>query len=103
MHEAKQEDLNMNGSQPLKTTLTDLHSILFEQLERLSNPDLKGEELLQEIRRGQAISGISAQIIQNGNLAIKAVTAKLDIPANEDLPGFLDVGRPVKCIEHRKK
>ncbi len=87
---------------PMKTTLTDLHSILFEQLERLSNPDLSGEELNQEIRRGQAISNISAQIIQNGNLAIKAVTAKLDIPANENLPGFLDVGRPIKCVGSRK-
>lgn len=103
MHEARNEDLKMNSERPLKTTLTDLHSILFEQLERLSNPDLTGDELLQEIRRGQAISGISAQIIQNGNLALRAVTAKLDIPTNEDLPGFLDVGRPVKCIERQKK
>ncbi len=91
------------GEKPLRTTLTDLHSILFEQLERLSNPDLTGDALSQEIKRGQAISNISAQIIQNGNLAIKAVTAKLDIPANENLPGFLDVGRPIKCVGSQKK
>jgi len=91
----------MTNDRPMKTSLTDLHSLLFEQLERLSNPDLTGDELNQEIKRGQAISNISAQIIQNGNLAIKAVTAKLDIPANEDLPGFLDVGRPVKCVPRK--
>ena len=93
----------MADAKPLKTSLTDLHAILFEQLERLSNPDLSGEELNQEIKRGQAITNISAQIIQNGNLAIKAVTAKLDIPANENLPVFLDVGRPEKCDGFRKK
>ena len=55
---------------PLRSSLADLHEILFEQLERISNPDLSGEELNEEIRRGQAISNISAQIINNGNLAI---------------------------------
>ena len=82
---------------PLKTKLTDLHEILFEQLERLNNEDLKGEALDEEIKRGHAISSISAQIIQNGNLAIKALTAKLDIPANETLPNFLEIGAPEKC------
>lgn len=86
---------------PLRSSLADLHEILFEQLERISNPDLSGEELNEEIRRGQAISNISAQIINNGNLAIKAIQSKLDIPANENLPGFLDVGAP-KCIGTRK-
>ena len=91
------------GERPMKTSLTDLHELLFEQLERLNNPDLTGEELNQEIRRGQAISNISAQIIQNGNLAIKAMTAKLDIPANENMPVFLDIGRPAKCTGYQKK
>lgn len=93
----------MTDAKPLKTSLTDLHAILFEQLERLSNPDLSGDELNQEIKRGQAITNISAQIIQNGNLAIKAVTAKLDIPANENLPVFLDVGRPETCTRNTPK
>lgn len=88
-------------AKPLRSSLADLHEILFEQLERISNPDLSGEELNQEIRRGQAISNISAQIINNGNLTIKAIQSKLDIPANENLPSFLDVGAP-KCIGTRK-
>lgn len=87
----------------MKNTLSDLHEILFEQLERISNPDLSSEELNQELRRSQAVSNIAAQIINNGNLAIKAVTAKLDIPANENMPGFLDVGVPKKCIGSPKK
>ena len=88
---------------PLKTKLTDLHEILFEQLERLNNPDLTGAELDEEIKRGHAISSISAQIIQNGNQAVKALTAKLDIPANETLPQFLEIGAPEKCLGSQKR
>lgn len=88
---------------PLKTKLTDLHEILFEQLERLNNEDLKGEALAEEIKRGQAISSISAQIIQNGNLVVKALTSKLDIPANETLPNFLEIGAPEKCAGPLKR
>ena len=87
----------------MKSTLTDLHEVLFEQLERVSNPDLNDEELAREIKRGQAISNIAAQIIQNGNLAIKAVTSKLDVPGNETLPKFLDVGRPERCERPHQK
>ena len=88
---------------PLKTTLTDLHEILFEQLERLSNQDLEDAELDREIKRGHAISGIAAQIIQNGNLAIKALTSKPDIPGNETLPNFLEIGAPEKCVGLQKR
>lgn len=88
---------------PLKTSLTDLHEILFEQLERISDADLSDEELNKEIKRGQAMSNIAAQIIQNGNLAVKALTSKLDVPGNETLPVFLDVGRPEKCVGSQKK
>lgn len=89
-------------NKPMKTTLADLHEILFEQLERVSNEDLSDEDLAKEIKRGQAISNLAAQIIQNGNLAIKAMHSKMNIPANETLPAFLDIGRPEKCTAYRK-
>ena len=90
-------------AKPLRTSLTDLHEILFLQLERVSDEDLSDEELNKEIKRGQAISNLAAQIIQNGNLAIKALTSKLDVPGNETLPKFLDVGRPEKCTGPQKR
>jgi len=59
----------------MKNKFSDLHNHLFAQLERLNDSDLEGEELLQEIRRGHAMSQVAAQLIANGNLAIKAHTA----------------------------
>ena len=56
----------------MKNKMTDLHNHLFEQLERLNDDDLKGEELGQEIRRGNAMSQIAMQIIANGNLMLNA-------------------------------
>lgn len=35
----------------MKNTLTDMHNILFEQLERLNDEDLSEEQLDRELRR----------------------------------------------------
>lgn len=56
----------------VKNTLGDLNNHLFAQIERLSDEDLKGEELAEEINRAKAISSIASQIISNGNLVLKA-------------------------------
>ena len=54
--------------------LADLNNILFEQLEKLSNPDLKADELKEEIERSQAIAKVAAQIINTGSLVLKVKT-----------------------------
>jgi hypothetical protein len=56
----------------MRNTLTDLNNHLFAQLERLSDEDIKGEELQEELSRAKAVSDIAAQIIANGGLALKA-------------------------------
>lgn len=50
----------------------DLNSVLFAQLERLSNPDLKGNELEAEIQKAEAIEKISEQVIKNNNMRLSA-------------------------------
>ena len=45
-------------------TPMDLNSVLFAQLERLSNPNLKGGELEVEIQKAEAIEKISEQVIK---------------------------------------
>lgn len=42
-------------------TPTDLNSILFAQLNRLSNPNLKGGELEAKIQKAEAIENINKQ------------------------------------------
>lgn len=56
----------------MKNKLTDLHNHLFEQLERLNDDSLKGQELAEEIERSRAIGGVASMIIANGNLILRA-------------------------------
>ena len=56
----------------MKNTLTDLNNHLFAQIERLSDEEVRGDELAQEIGRAKAVSDIAAQIISTGGLALKA-------------------------------
>lgn len=57
----------------MKNTLTDLSNHLFAQLERLSDEELKEEALEEEIKRAEAVSKISSEIIKNGELQYKVI------------------------------
>ena len=78
----------------MKNKLTDLNNHLFAQLERLSDEELKGSELAEEIDRAKAITIVSSQIIQNGALALRAEQFKYDSGYSENnssrLPDFLE-------------
>lgn len=56
----------------MKNTLGDLNNHLFEQLERLNDEELQGDQLAQEIKRAGAMTNIASQIIANGDLVLKA-------------------------------
>lgn len=56
----------------MKNTLGDLNNHLFAEIERLSDEDLKGEELAEEISRARSISEVSARIISNANVILQA-------------------------------
>jgi hypothetical protein len=62
----------------MKNKLADLNNHLFAQLERLSDEDLKGEELQGEIQRSQAVTNVAKQIINNGSLVLHAHKAVSD-------------------------
>lgn len=75
----------------VKNKLTDLNNHLFAQLERLSDEDLLGDKLEEEIRRSEAVCDVSKQIIANGALALKAEKFKENsISANTELPEFME-------------
>lgn len=56
----------------MKNKLTDLNNHLFAQLERLVDEDIRGESLQEEILRADAVAGIAKQLLQSGDLSLRA-------------------------------
>lgn len=55
-----------------RNTLLDLNNHLFEVMERLNDPELRGECLEEELKRAEAIKDVAAVIVDNANTVLKA-------------------------------
>lgn len=78
-----------------KNNLGRLNDILFEQLDRMNNPALKGEDLRGEIDRADAIIDLGRTIISNGELVLKAAIKKSEgfyVDQGRDAPPMLEAG-----------
>ena len=71
----------------MKNTLGDLNNHLFAQLERLSDEDLKGDQLKEEMARAKAVTGLASQIVANGQLVLKARQLQLEYADEDDGSG----------------
>lgn len=76
----------------MKNTLGDLNNHLFAELERLSEEDLQGEELQEEITRAKAVTGIASQIISNANVILQAKKLQAETLGrdNTEIPKMLE-------------
>ena len=75
-----------------KQNLGDLNGYLFEQLERLNEPDMSEVEMRLEFERSSHITAVAGEIVKVGRLALdaqKAVNAMTDI-INPSLPPMLE-------------
>ncbi|EOW9244850.1 hypothetical protein ACN255_001335 [Vibrio cholerae] len=72
----------------MKNKLSDLNNHLFSQLERLSDEDLKGDDLKEEIERSKAVKSIAQEIISGGKLALEA---QLELGGVKSAPEMLEV------------
>lgn len=72
----------------MKNTLNDLNNALFEQLERLQDDEAMKDDAAfeKEITRSKAITNIAAQIIQNGNLSLRACQYAADYGDTARMP-----------------
>ena len=64
--------------QLIKNSLGDLNNHLFAQLERLSDEELKGEAMKDEILRAKAVTDIAKSIIDNANTVLNAEKFKAE-------------------------
>lgn len=79
----------------MKNSLVDLNDYLFEQLDRLSNDDLEGEELEMELKRAKAITTVASNIINSTAVILDAQKHKDEYygsNAKKDVPGILKIG-----------
>lgn len=65
----------------MKNKISDLNNHLFVQLERLSDEELKGEDLDREVKRADAIVKVSEQLVRSATVSLKAA----ELSANSSL------------------
>ena len=83
-----------------RNKLVDLNNHLFETLERLNDEDLVGEQLEVEIRRAKAIAAVGTVIVNNSNVALRAVTYRAEYgKTNEELPDMLKIENKKEAIQ----
>lgn len=66
-----------------RNKILDLNDHLFEQLERLNDESLEGEELEKEIARSRAITDVAARIIDNASLGLQAAKLQAEYGRGE--------------------
>lgn len=73
----------------MRNTLGDLNNHLFAQLERLSDEELQGDKLKEELQRSKAIEGIAREIISNANIVLQAKKHTTEY-MSENMPKMLE-------------
>ena len=53
-------------------SLADLNAILFDQIQKIQNDDATDEELEKEIKKSEAITKLSSQVLSSANIALQA-------------------------------
>ena len=74
----------------MRNTLGDLNNHLFAQLERLSDEELSGDCLKEEILRSRAVAAIAKEIISNADIVLQAKKFSTEYMQDEEMPKMLE-------------
>ena len=67
-----------NNNNNDNNNLGDLNNYLFDEMKKLNDKDLKGDELKNEILRAKSITDVAAKIVDNANLVLNAEKFKAE-------------------------
>lgn len=56
----------------MNNDLNALNNILFEQIERINDDSIKGEELKEAIRKAEIINNLASTVVKNADTQLKA-------------------------------
>lgn len=76
----------------MNNKLENLNNHLFEELERLNDEDLTGDALKDEKERAEIMAKLAQTIINNGELALKAVKHYDEYGKEDKIPEILQLG-----------
>ena len=76
----------------VRNQLTDLNNHLFEQLERLNDPELTEADLALESQRTRLMSAVTSDIIRTQTMALKVVDTLSVIKDSVSVPTMLGGG-----------
>ena len=71
------------------STLVELNTHLFAQLDRLGSESLKGDALKEEIERGKTIATVGRTVIDNASLVLEAHKLEREYGKSKAAPGML--------------
>jgi len=72
------------------SALEKLNDALFDQLDRLNDPQLKGDALEQEMKRAQSVTSVSKEIVANARTALDAERFRADVGSLHKMPRLLE-------------
>lgn len=75
----------------MKNKMSDLNNHLFAEIERLSDEEVTGTKLREEIERARGISTVAGRIIENAKLALDATKLQVEYGRGQNiLPPMLE-------------
>ena len=75
-----------------RNSMTDLSDHLFMAIERLEDEDMTEDQLELEIRRGKTVASLATQVVNSGNVIIKAQQFQDNRLSDGNLPRQLTGG-----------
>jgi hypothetical protein len=87
----------------MKNKLSDLQNHLFEMIETLNDPELKGNDLKREIERSLAVNELAKTAVANGALMAKCADLLYGIPVSDDVPLIPKVENETFLVDKKKK